>query len=72
MRDRLVDYGSAIFVGLVAVAIAVGVVLGLNAIFPKGEDFTSSCLRDHPTAHVVHTNRTYYCLGPNGELWAVQ
>lgn len=71
------EWSTAIIALLIIMAVAVGGVLTLNAVNAATQDnFTGRCLRDHPDAHVdvqvVYTGRTYYCLGPNGELWGVQ
>lgn len=68
------EWGTAIIALLIIMAVAVGGVLTLNAVnAATQDDFTGRCLRDHPDAHVdVAARRTYYCLGPNGELWGVQ
>lgn len=60
---------------LALVSLAVGLIIATNK---GGEaDFRERCLAAHPGAHVdvSYASRsypTYYCLGPNGELWSVQ
>jgi hypothetical protein len=65
-------------VAIVAViVVVVALTLGPNSRNAAVRNsFSEDCLSNHPDAHVnvfvTYSGRTYYCLGPNGEIWSVQ
>ena len=76
-RQRSGGVSEAYF--LLCVLAAIGLLIWAVTACEAAEEatFTEDCLRNHPGSHVETSSgykgsTTYYCLGPEGEMWSVQ